>query len=77
MAKRQGSGVWLPPGGVSPGYYKPAAGAEIVLGSSGSFVRFSGSLETEASLLVKNDYHTEAYGTQLGEGEAGSGDILY
>jgi len=49
MARRKGSGVWLPPGGASPAYYAPAAGESIVLGSESATVQITGSVETEAA----------------------------
>jgi hypothetical protein len=75
--KRKAKGVWLPPGGVTPAYYTPAAGDRIVLGASGSFVQISGSLSVSGSSIVENDYHSTTFENQLSDGEAGSGEILY
>ena len=75
--KKGTKGVWLPPGGVTPAYYTPAAGDAIVLGSDNATVQISGSLEVSGSSFVKADYHTTTFENQLSDGEAATGDILY
>jgi len=74
---KRGSGVWLPPGGVTPAYYAPAAGDSIVLGSDNATVQISGSLEVSGSSFVKSDFHDTTFENQLSDGEAATGEILY
>jgi len=75
--KKGTKGVWLPPGGVTPAYYTPAAGDAIVLGSDNATVQISGSLEVSGSSFIKSDYNATTFEDQLSDGEAATGDILH
>ena len=75
--KKKNKGIWLPPGGVSPAYYTPAAGDSIILGSDNATVQISGSLEVSGSSFIKSDFHETTFENQLDDGEAATGEILY